>query len=103
MTSIQQQRGPRQVVVDHGDGTVSLLMDAKFLECVDGVVRIRRVGDTFRNLVIPREEASGTARKAPSTLWEREPEARTAPGSVVGIKSAPPQSGLILGAMGFGS
>lgn len=103
MNSIMRQREPREIVVDHGDGTVSPLMEAKFLDVVDGIVRCPRADDVFRNSGLPREEASGTARKAPSTLWEREPEARTAPGSVVGIQSAPPQSGLILGAMGFGS
>lgn len=44
------QREPREVVVDHGDGTVSPLMEAKFLEVVDGIVRARRDGDMLRDL-----------------------------------------------------
>lgn len=102
MTSVLEQRWPREVVVEHGDGTVSLFQDVDQVDWK--AVRGRRAGDVFHNSEdYPREEAPGTARKAPSTLWEREPAARTALGSVVGIQSAPPQSGIILGAMGFGS
>ncbi|UPJ65235.1 hypothetical protein [Bradyrhizobium sp. 191] len=46
--SFPGRREPREVVVDHGDGTVSSLMDAKFLEVIDGIVRGRRAGDVFR-------------------------------------------------------
>ncbi len=36
---------PREVVVDHGDGTESLFANAA---CSDGVIRARRAGDVFR-------------------------------------------------------
>jgi hypothetical protein len=42
------QRKPREVVVDHGDGTVSPLMEAKFLDVIAGIVRERRAGDVLR-------------------------------------------------------
>ncbi|MBR0962248.1 hypothetical protein [Bradyrhizobium japonicum] len=48
MSVLPEQRQPREVVVDHGDGTVSPLMEARFLEVVDGIVRGRRAGDVFR-------------------------------------------------------
>lgn len=99
MTTVLEKRWPREIVVEHGDGTVSLFQDVDQVDWSQ--VRGRRAGDVFKDY--PREEASGTARKAPSTLWEREPEARTAIGSVVGIQSAPPHAGLVLGWMGFGS
>jgi hypothetical protein len=38
---------PREVVVEHGDGTVSLLANVSFIE---GVVRGRRAGDVFREV-----------------------------------------------------
>ncbi len=42
------QRWPREVVVDHGDGTVSLLQD---IALVDGKkIRGRRAGDVFRTI-----------------------------------------------------
>ncbi|MBW7968122.1 hypothetical protein [Bradyrhizobium sp. BR 10289] len=50
MTATSSQREPREVVVDHGDGTVSPLMEAKFLELIDGIVRARRAGDVMREL-----------------------------------------------------
>ena len=43
-----ERREPREVVVDHGDGTVSPLMEAHFLEVIDGLVRGRRADDVFR-------------------------------------------------------
>lgn len=46
--SFPARREPREVVVDHGDGTVSPLMEARFLEVIDGIVRGRRAGDVFR-------------------------------------------------------
>ncbi|WP_257195886.1 MULTISPECIES: hypothetical protein [unclassified Bradyrhizobium] len=48
MTAFPPKREPREVVVDHGDGTVSPLMEARFLDVVDGLVRARRPGDVFR-------------------------------------------------------
>lgn len=36
---------PREIVVDHGDGTVSLFANAG---AGDGVIRPRRAGDVFR-------------------------------------------------------
>ncbi|MFH0299818.1 hypothetical protein AAFX91_21805 [Bradyrhizobium sp. 31Argb] len=42
------QRWPREIVVDHGGGTVSLLQDVAL---VDGKkIRARRAGDVFRKL-----------------------------------------------------
>ncbi len=38
-------RWPREVVVDHGDGTVSLFAEVK---TVEGTIRGRRAGDVFR-------------------------------------------------------
>lgn len=40
---------PRKVVVDHGDGTVSLLANVDDL--AGGIIRGRRVSDVFRELV----------------------------------------------------
>lgn len=48
MSAFPPKREPREVVVDHGDGTVSHLMEARFLDVVDGIVRGRRTGDVFR-------------------------------------------------------
>ncbi|MCP1998789.1 hypothetical protein [Nitrobacter winogradskyi] len=39
---------PREVVVDHGDGTVSLLANVDDL--AGGIIRVRRVDDVFREL-----------------------------------------------------
>lgn len=51
MTLALHQREPREVVVDHGDGTVSPLMEARFLDVVDGIVRGRRTDDVVRKRV----------------------------------------------------
>lgn len=48
MTAFPPKHEPREVVVDHGDGTVSPLMEARFLEVIDGLVRGRRAGDVVR-------------------------------------------------------
>lgn len=48
MIAFPTQREPREVVVDHGDGTVSPLMEARFLDVVDGLVRARCAGDVLR-------------------------------------------------------
>lgn len=55
MTGALHQRKPREVVVDHGDGTVSHLMEARFLDVVDGIVRARRPSDVVRK---PMSEAA---------------------------------------------
>ncbi|MGW1423653.1 hypothetical protein ACWAT4_26435 [Bradyrhizobium manausense] len=44
------QREIREVVVVHGDGTVSPLMEARFLDVVDGIVRGRRPDDVLREV-----------------------------------------------------
>lgn len=51
MIAFPPKREPREVVVDHGDGTVSPLMEARFLEVIDGIVRARRAGDGLRQRV----------------------------------------------------
>jgi len=48
MIAFPQKREMREVVVDHGDGTVSPLMEARFLEVVDGIVRARKAWDVVR-------------------------------------------------------
>jgi ATP-dependent Clp protease ATP-binding subunit ClpX len=56
MQILPHQRWPREVVIDHGDGTVSLLQDASIS---DGVIRGRLAGDVFR--------ASELAMRCPPT------------------------------------
>ncbi|MET4206856.1 hypothetical protein [Bradyrhizobium sp. LA2.1] len=48
MNSTLGQRWPREVVVDHGDGTVSLLQDVDAIDWAK--VRGRRAGDVIRKL-----------------------------------------------------
>jgi hypothetical protein len=57
MKGLTNQREPREVIVDHGDGTVSPLMEAKFLDVVDGIVRARRAGDVVRKASTVSEAA----------------------------------------------
>lgn len=52
------QRWPREVVVENGDGTVSLLADVAL---VGGSVRARRAGDVFRSTTCDCQHPQSTA------------------------------------------
>lgn len=49
MSSVLEKRWPREIVVEHGDGTVSLFQDVDQVDWSQ--VRGRRAGDVFRGNV----------------------------------------------------